>query len=107
MCIPFEERLAFIVEQYGHFDKLSLIEASLRIQKRLGGLETKNTINAIESGDIKEAFSILLKYYDKWYNKFSKATNNKEKNEAYIKSIKYLDLPDVDPIKNSKLLSSL
>jgi tRNA 2-selenouridine synthase len=107
MCIPFEERLAFIVKQYGQFDKISLIEASLRIQKRLGGLETKNTIKAIETGDIKEAFSILLKYYDKWYNKFTKAENNNDKKEAYIKSIKYLEALQVNPTTNAKLLMGL
>ena len=72
--IPFNERLNFIIAQYGIFDKASLIAATERIQKRLGGLETKNAIQFIENGEIKLAFEILLKYYDKWYDKFSKAT---------------------------------
>jgi tRNA 2-selenouridine synthase len=69
MTIPFEQRLAFIVEGYGKFDAQSLIEATERIQKRLGGLETKTAIQHIVQGELKEAFSILLKYYDKWYEK--------------------------------------
>ena len=69
MTIPFEQRLAFILEGYGKFDVQSLIEATERIQKRLGGLETKNAVAHIMQGELKEAFSILLKYYDKWYEK--------------------------------------
>jgi tRNA 2-selenouridine synthase len=105
--IPFEERLAFIVKQYGHFNASALIEASVRIQKRLGGLETKNTIKAIEEGDINLAFSILLKYYDKWYNKFSKAEKNNDKSDTHLKNIEWLEASKVDPITNAKLLSSL
>ena len=69
MTIPFEQRLLFILEGYGKFDQQSLIEATERIQKRLGGLETKNAVEHIMQGELKEAFSILLKYYDKWYEK--------------------------------------
>ena len=69
MKIPFEQRLSFILEAYGKFDAQSLIEATERIQKRLGGLETKNAVAHIMQGELKEAFSILLKYYDKWYEK--------------------------------------
>ena len=69
LTIPFEERLDFILEGYGKFDKQSLMDATLRIQKRLGGLETKTAINHIIEGEYKEAFFILLKYYDKWYEK--------------------------------------
>ena len=72
MTIPFEQRLAFILEGYGKFDAQSLIEATERIQKRLGGLETKNAVAHIMQGELKEAFSILLKYYDKWYEKNAK-----------------------------------
>jgi tRNA 2-selenouridine synthase len=72
--IPFEERLNFIVENYGKFDIKSLQEATIRIQKRLGGLETKNTLQFLEEKNIKGAFDILLKYYDRWYAKFSQAT---------------------------------
>ena len=41
----------------------------LRIQKRLGGLETKNALNFLQEGNTKECFRILLSYYDKWYHK--------------------------------------
>lgn len=67
--IPFESRLDFIVNNYGEFDTTLLIDATKRIEKRLGGLETKNAIQHLMDGNIKDAFEILLKYYDKWYDK--------------------------------------
>lgn len=69
MDIPFEERLIYITEEYGKLKKEMLKDAMLRIQKRLGGLETKNALHFLEEGNIKECFRILLTYYDKWYNK--------------------------------------
>ncbi len=67
--IPFEARLQFIVQAYGRFAIADLIAATLRIQKRLGGLETKNAVNFLVENNIEAAFSILLKYYDKVYLK--------------------------------------
>ena len=97
--IPFEERLNFITTGYGKFDKDSLMSATLRIQKRLGGLETKNAINQIIEGNIKDAFHILLKYYDKWYEK------NTQKTTAIPKLIVIrLQAEKVDPIENASLL---
>jgi tRNA 2-selenouridine synthase len=67
--IPFASRLQFIVEAYGKFAIADLIAATLRIQKRLGGLETKTAVNFLVENNIEGAFSILLKYYDKVYLK--------------------------------------
>jgi tRNA 2-selenouridine synthase len=69
MDIPFEERLKYITEEYGKQSKAYLKDAILRIQKRLGGLETKNAINFLEEENFNESFRILLAYYDKWYHK--------------------------------------
>lgn len=65
--IPFDERVKYISRHYGKFDKQQLIDCVLRIQKRLGGLNTKNSIGFLNDGDFISAFSILLKYYDKMY----------------------------------------
>lgn len=67
--IPFKERLNHIVEEYGECDREKLIDSTKRISQRLGGLDTKNTIEFLEKGEIKEAFRILLQYYDKRYLK--------------------------------------
>jgi tRNA 2-selenouridine synthase len=67
--IPFEERLNYITTDYGKKEKEKLVNAIIRIQKRLGGLEAKNAINFLLEDNHKECFRILLKYYDKWYEK--------------------------------------
>ena len=54
--IPFEERLNHIVSTYGIFDKKELVNAIMRIQKRLGGLETKNAINFLLENNVKDCF---------------------------------------------------
>jgi tRNA 2-selenouridine synthase len=67
--IPFEERLNYLTAEYGNYEKEKLVNAIIRIQKRLGGLETKTAIGYLVEDNYKECFRILLKYYDKWYAK--------------------------------------
>lgn len=67
--IPFEQRLGHIVSEYGSLDREGLRNAVTRISRRLGGLETKTVLEKLEQGDIPAAFTLLLKYYDKWYLK--------------------------------------
>ncbi len=67
--IPFEPRLNYIVTGYGVLDNADLIASVERIKKRLGGLETKNTIAFLEQNDMKRAFEYLLIYYDRFYDK--------------------------------------
>ena len=67
--IPFTERLKHIVNWYGLQNKEKMLQAIVRIKKRLGGLETKLAVNYLIEDDIESCFSILLKYYDKCYMK--------------------------------------
>lgn len=67
--IPFEERLQHIVQEYGKLDRERLVNAIIRIRKRLGGLETREAIHALVEDRIEDSFRILLRYYDKWYDK--------------------------------------
>jgi tRNA 2-selenouridine synthase len=67
--IPFEARLDYLVATYGKLDKTALGEAIQRIQKRLGGLETKTALHYLNDDNLKDCFAILLKYYDKQYSK--------------------------------------
>ena len=77
--VPFEKRLEYLVETYGILDKVELCEAIQRIEKKLGGLEAKSAIAFLQENNIKECFSILLKYYDKLYRKsLEKRENLKE-----------------------------
>ncbi len=82
--IPFEERLKHIVDGYGKAVKEDLINATTRIQKRLGGVETKNTVNFILEDNLSGAFSILLKYYDKQYKK---GLHNRENLQQLLNNI--------------------
>ena len=99
--IPFEARLQFIVAAYGKFAVADLIAATLRIQKRLGGLETKTAVNCLVENNIEAAFTILLKYYDKVYLK------NIETAAIPKLKIEKLEAPGVNPIQNAGLLMHL
>ncbi len=67
--IPFESRLDYICKHYGKFPKDQLVNAIIRIKKKLGGLETKTAINSLVEDDVRESFRVLLQYYDKSYSK--------------------------------------
>jgi tRNA 2-selenouridine synthase len=82
--IPFEERLNYIVEEYGKYSKEKLVNAVIRIKKRLGGLDAKNAINYLLDDDVKSSFAILLKYYDKYY---LKGLHNKENVQSHLINI--------------------
>ena len=100
MDIPFEERLNYITEEYGKQRKDYLNDAIQRIQKRLGGLETKNALNFLEQDDYKECFRILLTYYDKWYHK---GLYNRENISTLLNKIPCTGVDT--PINTQKLLS--
>lgn len=67
--VPFEERLNHILKDYGHLDLEKLVNASMRIRKRLGGKDTKLALGYLADQNVKEAFRILLSYYDRFYQK--------------------------------------
>jgi tRNA 2-selenouridine synthase len=98
MDIPFEQRLAFINEDYGHCDREKMIASIERIQKRLGPLETKTAIHHLTEGELQPCFAILLKYYDKYYGK---GLYNRENPEALINKI---PCSSVDRITNAEKL---
>ena len=74
--IPFEERLKYILKDYGKHSKEKLVNAIIRIKKRLGGLDTKQAINYLLEDEIEKCFAILLKYYDKHYLKGLQSCEN-------------------------------
>ena len=98
--IPFEERLKYLVETYGKLNKGDLAAAITRIQKRLGGLETKTSLGHLVEGNISGCFDILLKYYDK---KYKKSLTNREEAEQLITMI---ECAGVDAKINSRLLDA-
>jgi tRNA 2-selenouridine synthase len=66
--ISFEQRLDNIMQDYGSLDLQEVIDAVIRIKKRLGGLEMQNILNLLDQNEIRSAYAILLKYYDKAYD---------------------------------------
>lgn len=99
--IPFKERLKYIADKYGIFEKEKLAESIIRIEKRLGGLETKMALQYLEGGDILNCFRILLKYYDKYY---LKCLEQKKENLLFIKKIA---LENTDAIKNADTVKAM
>ena len=63
-----EERVANLVRVYGNQQKELLIEATLRIKKRLGPQRTKKAIEAINQKNWSEACRTMLDYYDRCYD---------------------------------------
>jgi tRNA 2-selenouridine synthase len=96
--IPFTQRLQFILQGYGKFEKDKLMTAILRIKKRLGGLETKTAINYLIEDDVESSFKVLLTYYDKLY---LKGAFNRENAKTLIHKI---EVPTVDPSINATTL---
>jgi tRNA 2-selenouridine synthase len=80
--LPFQERLENIIMEYGRIERDLLIGSIDRISKRLGGLEANTCRNLLMEGDIRGAFSILLKYYDKTYDK---ALKNRPESKEIIR----------------------
>lgn len=65
--IPFEHRLANLVEVYAGFPKEQLQESFERIARRLGGLQLRQALDALDAGDYTAAAAFALAYYDKTY----------------------------------------
>ncbi|HLP11817.1 MAG TPA: tRNA 2-selenouridine(34) synthase MnmH [Flavobacteriales bacterium] len=66
--VDFEKRAQYLASEYGKFDPDDLIEATKRIERRLGPLETKTACAAISENRMLDACRIILHYYDKTYD---------------------------------------
>lgn len=67
--IPKEKRAKFLVTDYTQCDKQLLINAVVRISKRLGGQNVNKAVEMIKQNDFYNAALISLIYYDKSYEK--------------------------------------
>jgi tRNA 2-selenouridine synthase len=65
--VPKLLRIEKLAEEYCRTDPALLESAILRIKKRLGGLATKEALEAIAQGDMHKMVDIALSYYDKAY----------------------------------------
>lgn len=64
----FENRLNFLVEDYGIYDTEILKQGFERIAKRIDGQKLKDALADLYQGKIAEAARIALEYYDKTYS---------------------------------------
>ena len=89
-------RLDELIKTYSIYEEKDLIEAVLRIKKRLGPQRTKIAIESIKNKDWKSVCKSVLEYYDKCYEYEKTGKNN----------IKILDMTDIfDDQKTLKLIN--
>ncbi len=62
-----DNRINRLIKDYADFSKIDLINSITNISRRLGGLNTKMAIEAINKNDYYKATNIILDYYDKTY----------------------------------------
>ena len=92
--VPKAERIRKLAIEYCQTDKTLLNEAILRIKKRLGGLATKEALQAIETGDMEKMVELALVYYDKAYS-FQLANKNPQQ-------IITISLPTTNAAENAR-----
>jgi tRNA 2-selenouridine synthase len=63
-----ERRVDVLLDIYGDLPAEGLAESFRRITKRLGSERTADALEALQSGDLREAARIALSYYDKTYD---------------------------------------
>ena len=81
IIVPFQERVDFLVKEYGVLDKEFLIESTLRIGKRLGPEQTRDAVLAIRENRMDDFIKIVLVYYDKTY---ANGQGKREKESIHI-----------------------
>lgn len=67
LVMPFEQRVAFLVETYASFALEDLMASFYGIERRLGPQNLKLALAALQTGDFASASAIALRYYDKSY----------------------------------------
>jgi tRNA 2-selenouridine synthase len=96
--VPFDARLDHITQEYGAYNTEALVNAVIRIKKRLGPLETKTAVSHLIEGDRRACFAILLHYYDKHYAK-ARASR-----PAGAGPLRIIDCESVETSKNTRSL---
>lgn len=84
LMMDVKTRLPRLLKEYSTYPAESLKASIIKISKRLGGDNTRDAINAVETGDFTKAIEITLFYYDKAYLFGLKKKGNK--NIIYVKT---------------------
>ncbi len=96
--VPLEARVAYLVENYGHFSREDLHVATDRIRKRLGNDRHALAVEALDRGDYAEVVCLTLAYYDKTYQHGL--------SQRDPSTVQRVEVPGVDPVGNAELLLS-
>ena len=64
-----DERVRFLLRDYGDLPRQDLADAMSRLRKRLGGERLQRALDALERDDLDCFTKIALEYYDKYYLK--------------------------------------
>jgi tRNA 2-selenouridine synthase len=67
LIMDVKTRMPRLLKEYSAHSKEELIASVMKISKRLGGDNTRESKESIESGDFARAIEITLSYYDKTY----------------------------------------
>jgi tRNA 2-selenouridine synthase len=94
LMMDVKTRLPRLIEEYSTYSGESLKTSIKKISKRLGGDNTRDAINAVETGDIAKAIEITLCYYDKAY--LFGLRKNRNQNAIFVET-------DTDDIKSNAL----
>ena len=65
---PKSERIERLVRDYACFTREELRLSIEKISRRLGGKDTKESLDALQAGDYEKVVAITLAYYDKTYD---------------------------------------
>lgn len=68
IAMDIEARKQRIWQEYGSFDIQALSQATLQLERKLGGDRTTVAVEALKAGDWNTWLDILLHYYDKTYS---------------------------------------
>jgi tRNA 2-selenouridine synthase len=82
LVMDIKTRLPRLMEEYSKYPRESLKASVMKITRRLGGDNTRDAIEAIETGNIARAIEISLNYYDKAY--LFGLTKKDSKNIIYV-----------------------
>jgi tRNA 2-selenouridine synthase len=69
LLVPVEQRIRRLLMAYTNGDHNQLIESVKRLEKRLGRENAARIIDFIQKGELNKSVEIILRYYDKIYNR--------------------------------------
>lgn len=91
-----EMRIQHLVEEYAILDINELKNSVERIAKRIGGLNLKNSLEALNNRDFAKVADITLEYYDKTYS-FG-IEKRKDVKKIFVES------NTADPVENARMI---